>query len=278
MARCQCGGDGCNCVVQAGDGTTVTGSGSSVNPYVVNAVTDCAGVRGCLSAGPGITFDQAAGAFSADVSSAPGNNLALNGDGLFVPTGAATVQTGCGLLGDGSGSAPVAVNSQSWPFACDVEAAGGGVYCGTDGVLYSDPPVRQSFQQASVNVLPSSPIAVPAASTVVRTLDVTVTNPDLCRSANAIVMRQIDVQFDLPAGGGAAGAGINGDEVQYMRNSGSTAITNWHNQNLVLHNFTVPAGGSITVSLDLTMARGAGGATWNNAQLVTRAWLFSNPT
>lgn len=37
MAKCGCTSSVCNCVVQAGDGVTVTGAGTAANPYVVAA-------------------------------------------------------------------------------------------------------------------------------------------------------------------------------------------------------------------------------------------------
>lgn len=40
MAKCGCSGSSCNCVVQAGTGTTVTGAGSAANPYIVSAIGD----------------------------------------------------------------------------------------------------------------------------------------------------------------------------------------------------------------------------------------------
>ncbi|CAL9614009.1 hypothetical protein SUDANB1_05687 [Streptomyces sp. enrichment culture] len=278
MARCQCGGGDCNCVVQAGDNTTVTGTGSTLNPYTVSAVTDCAEVRGCLSNGPGISYSPATGVIRADLSEDAGNNLVLRPNGLFVPTGAATVTAGCGLLGTGAATDPLRANTRAWPFTCDLEDQGGGVYCGSDGRLYSDPPVRQSFQQASVDFVPPSPRTVPSAETTVQTVNLVITNPDPCRSANAIVFRQADVDFTLPADGGQASMGIDGDDMNYMKNTGTTSMTAWHGQHNVLHNVTVPAGGTLTVPMDVTLGRGASGATWTRLQAAIRAWLISNPT
>jgi hypothetical protein len=265
-------------VVVAGANTTVNGSGSTLNPYAVSAVTNCAEVRACLSNGSGITYNAATGQISVDLSEDPGNNLVVRPNGLFVPTGAATVNVACGLRGNGSATNPLSVNGQAWPYACDLEDQGGGVYCGTDGQLYSDPPVRQAFQEASVDFVPSSPRAVPAAETTVQTVNLVLTNPDPCRTANAIVFRQADVDFTLPADGGQGAMGINGDDMNYMKNTGTTSMTAWHGQHNELHNFPVPAGGTITVPLNVTIARGAGGATWTRLQAAVRAWLFSNPT
>ncbi len=60
-------GGGDSTVVQGGDGTTVTGSGTAGDPYVVNAdPPSCDDVRPCLSAGPGATYDPATGVIGAE--------------------------------------------------------------------------------------------------------------------------------------------------------------------------------------------------------------------
>lgn len=38
LARCDCAGSRCNCVVEAGDGIQVTGSGDAANPYTISGV------------------------------------------------------------------------------------------------------------------------------------------------------------------------------------------------------------------------------------------------
>ena len=38
MARCQCAGSSCSCLIQGGPGTVVTGVGTANQPYVVSAV------------------------------------------------------------------------------------------------------------------------------------------------------------------------------------------------------------------------------------------------
>ncbi|MFF5655190.1 hypothetical protein [[Kitasatospora] papulosa] len=278
MARCQCGGGGCSCVVQAGDNTTVTGAGSPANPFVVNAVTNCAEVRACLSAGPGIDFDPSTGTISVDLSTTPGNNVIIDEDGLFVPAGGATVQTGCGLLGDGSASSPVQARTATWPHACGITASGGNVYCDTSsGALKTDPPFRARYRELGINDVVSPVRTVPDAETTIDTLSLSVVNPDPCRAAFAIVHRTVDVDFTLPAAGGAAASGINGDDVNYMKNSGSSIISSWHGQHTTQHNLTLAAGATTPITLGVTVGRGAGGATYNRIQATIRVWLFSIP-
>jgi hypothetical protein len=278
MARCQCGGSQCNCVVQAGDNTVVTGSGSTANPYEVSAVTNCAEVRQCLSNGSGITYNPATGQISVDLSEDAGNNLVRRPNGLYVPTGSATVSTGCGLTGDGSGGSPVRVNSATWPHTCAIATNGGNVYCDTvSGRMRTDPPFRSSFRQASVNELLPSPRTVPSTETVVDTLALQIPNPDPCRPAFALLYQEVDVIFNLPADGGAASSAIGADDVNYLRNTGSGAINLWHSQHSVMSNLLVPAGGTTTHTMQITLNRGAGGATYTRIQANVRAWLFSIP-
>ncbi|MGX1514036.1 hypothetical protein [Streptomyces collinus] len=99
--------------VQAADtptvDTTVTGTGAPADPYVVSAAVildpappaggdnliqagpdglylECAQVRGCLSAGDGIAYDEASGTISARPSTDAGNVLEFGTDGgLLVP-------------------------------------------------------------------------------------------------------------------------------------------------------------------------------------------------
>lgn len=125
-------------MIIAGEGTTVEGGGSTTNPYVVSADVTCDQVRPCLSAGPGAVYDPATGVVSVDVSDSPGNNLTLSPDGLFVPTGAATVSTACGVLGDGSASSPVRANTAALPAGCP-ETGLQDVYCRADGTLATGP-------------------------------------------------------------------------------------------------------------------------------------------
>jgi hypothetical protein len=118
---------------------------------VVSASVACDQVRPCLSAGPGVAYDQATGVISADVSDTPGNNLTIDAGGLFVPTGAATVSTACGVLGDGSASSPVRANTAALP-TCP-EGALQDVYCRTDGTLATVPEKHR----ATMDVIAAPP-------------------------------------------------------------------------------------------------------------------------
>jgi hypothetical protein len=276
LARCQCGGDGCNCVVIAGDNATVTGAGSTLNPYVVSAVIGCEDVRPCISAGDGITYDSSTGVVSAHLSDQAGNNVAIGPDGgLFVPTGAATVSVGCGITGDGSGSAPVTANTGDWPYACSVDDFGGVVACDSNGVLRSEPRGKVSMTRYAESRTYNNRRVPSGAIQRADTFSTTITNPDTCRPAFVVVEREVDIFVTLPAGAGAA-TGFDGDEMYYTRNSGSSTITSAHAQaTKVLPGGTIPAGGTMTVSFEATVGRGSGNAVYTGINAIIRCLMIS---
>ncbi len=138
---------------------TLTGDGSSGNPYVISAAVklsvtagnlitadgtgiylSCAQVRTCLSAGDGLNYDSATGIFEVQISTDPGNTTVIGTDGgVYTPPGSG-VFTDCGLTGLGTLVSPLAVDTggSAWPFGCD-EDQGAAVYCGSDGALRVDP-------------------------------------------------------------------------------------------------------------------------------------------
>ncbi|MEV5929915.1 hypothetical protein ACPCSG_27030 [Streptomyces cellulosae] len=275
MARCGCGGGLCNCSVVAGENVTVGGSGSPANPYTVSANVGCDAVRPCLSGGDGIAYDPGTGVIGAAVSPAPGNNLAVGPDGLFVPTGAATVSTGCGLTGDGSGGSPVAAAVGTWPYPCDPDTAGGVVVCDSNGVLRGEPRGQINFFQVT-ETRAYADLAVPNELTVVDTFALAITNPDACRPATVLVEREVDVDFVLPAGAGAS-YGHDTDQMYYLRNTGSSTMNDAHTQTTKLYQYVaaLAPGAGANIQLPVSMDRGSGGATYNRIQVFIRAILIS---
>lgn len=277
MARCQCGGSGdCQCVVQAGENTRVTGTGSALAPFTVDALTNCEEVRACLAAGAGLAYNSATGTFSVAVSGAAGNNVTVRSDGLFVPTGAATITPGCGLTGVGSGSDPVRANTAAWPFTCDIATLGGGVYCDASGMLRGEPMPRARYVEASF-LQSYNNLVVPSTETVVAGYSLALTNPDPCRAAVAMVWQEVDVEINLPANSGAM-YGINTDDMWYDANRGSSAISQAHTQVGRMVNQPIPAGGTVNFQLNVTMGRGSGGANYSLIQSYQRAWIISLPS
>lgn len=183
----------------------------------------------------------------------------------------------CGLVGDGTPGSPLGVNVGTWAWPCDIDTHGGGVYCDSDGRLRADPPSRFYFDQQHINTSYAN-LAVPAGMDVAiedRTL--IVDNPDPCRDAYVILEFELDVDFNLPASGGAAASGIATDEVTFVRNSGSTAINDAHTQvtKVIDNNPVLAPGASFNGTLAVTMGRGAGGATYNRIQTFIRAFKFA---
>ncbi|MFI6936857.1 hypothetical protein [Streptomyces sp. NPDC050287] len=244
---------------------------------MISSEVPCEDVRACLSAGDGIDFDQATGVISADLSEQAGNKLSIADDGgLFVPTGAATVSVGCGLTGDGSGSAPVTVNTGTWPYPCAPEDSGGIVACDANGVLRSEPRGQLNYFQLS-ETRNYNNVRVPTAnSATAATFSLSITNPDTCRRAVVLVEREVDVDFNLPAGAGAA-YGHDGDQMYYMRNTGSSAMNDVHTQTTKLYRYSaaLTPGAAATINLPINIERGSGNATYNRIQVLLRAILIS---
>lgn len=280
MAQC-CGARRCTCTVTAGPGVTVTGDGGTTSPYVISAdgggTVSCDDVRPCLSAGDGVDYDPVTGVISARPSADAGNTLAFGADGglLVPPPTAPPLATDCGLTGDGSAGDPLAVAAQAWPYPCDVDDNAGGVYCDSAGQLRSEPRGIYDFtQQHIVTDYPTSPLVPSATNTVVLTRDFVVDNPDPCREAAMFVELEVDIDFDLPAGSGAAG-GIATDSMQYIANRGTSAATDVHQQSTKVYNeLPIPAGGSTTVTLNVSLGRGSGGAMFNRIQTFIRCFVI----
>ena len=266
----------CNCSLIAGENIAVSGTGSVANPYRVSADVPCETTRACFTAGPGIDLDQGSGVISADLSGEAGNNIVVGPDGgLLVPTAAGQILTGCGLTGDGSGSAPVEVATGEWPYDCPADTAGGVIVCGTDGVLRGEPRGQVNYFQMQ-DTRTYSDLTVPDELTMVDMFSLSITNPDLCRSAMVLVEREVDVDFVLPSGAGAS-YGHDTDQMYYLRNTGSSTITDAHTQTTKLYQAMTelaPGAGAV-VQLPVSMNRGSGGATYNRIQVFLRAILIS---
>jgi len=277
LARCQCGDStGCQCVVQAGTGTTVTGSGSPANPYIVSAdAPDCSAVRACLSAGSGVTYNSTTGVIQACVSGDAGNNLVLGSDNcLYVPAQGATVATGCGLEGDGSAGSPLAVNTATWPFACDIDTQARGVYCRGDGQLVADPAYHGDVvSQFTGQTYADLAVPAPAATTIFST-SVTLNNPDPCRQMRFFALLSADVDFRIPANGSAAPR-INNDRQFLYRHTGGGDIGNISIQTNITSVGVIAAGGSVIIPLDVQLGEGSGGATYDAISTGIRAIAYA---
>ncbi|MEU4406190.1 hypothetical protein AB0F88_16840 [Streptosporangium sp. NPDC023963] len=282
----------------------LTGTGAPGDPYTVAAdvvldpappggganllhegpdglFVECADVRTCLSAGNGAAYDPTTGAITARLSGDAGNQVAFGGDGgLYAPPAAsAALEVSCGLAGNGSAGAPLAAAVTAWPYPCDLDAQGGLVYCDSTGTLRSEPRAKYQYFTTSLNELipgnPAVPTTTTTGGTTVATRTLDITNPDPCRPAIAITSVEVDVDFVIPPGG-RAGHFVYGDEMYRFENRGSATVSDVHTQTTkVVGNTTIPPGGTVTVSVDIGLGFGAGGATYNRVQSFIRAMVFA---
>lgn len=118
-------------------------------------------------------------------------------------------------------------------------------------------------------------LVVPAAPTLIKSFSLDVVNPDPCRPAVLNIEEEVDVNVDLPAGGRAAFQ-IGTNEHHQFDNRGTSTVANTHTTGTkVFWNVaTIPAGGTQTVTLDVSLRDGAGNATYNRIETVIRAQLL----
>jgi hypothetical protein len=140
MARCSCNGSQCNCLILAGEGTELSGSGHPSDPYVITNT----GIRGALKVQDTTTVDLAINGNGVQTdpyllsaratlrllhdmvdmgigqTADPGDTIIVQVDGTWhlgpppvTPAGA--VNTRGGILGDGTFTAPIEVaTSGTW--------------------------------------------------------------------------------------------------------------------------------------------------------------------
>ncbi|MEV0822554.1 hypothetical protein [Nonomuraea rubra] len=257
----------------AGNATIIGTDGGLYSPSsggggltaVTSADTPCIDLSGLGTAGSPL---QAAPI----VDPVAGNLLACSPTGLRALLATAT----CGLQGNGSAAAPLSARVGVWPYPCPVDANAGNVYCDSAGTLRSEPRGRISFVQQTDTVTYAN-LAVPAAQdTLIETRTFDVTNPDTCREAELIVAQELDVDLVLPTNAGGA-YGFGTDEMVFHSNRGGTTENDFHVQVMKVGRFggPIPPGGMTTLSLPVTMGRGAGGATYNRIQHFFRVWIIS---
>lgn len=277
MARCGCGG-ACGCSLSSGDNTVVTGSGTSGNPWVVDAHTDCAEARACFAAGNGLSYDSATGTFSAKVSPAAGNTLTVGSGGLFVPTPTGAVTPGCGLTGNGSAASPLRVNTAAWPFACAPEANGSVVACDANGLLKGEPGYHSYYFQLRETRDYSPALVVPAAVQQVadpNPFTLTVTNPDPCRAMRVLWKQEIRALITLPPNS-AATFGFNTEDMWSGGNGGTTTVTRStvYTGKIIQQTGNLPPGSATVMSMNFELGRGSGGATCTQVHMSSRVWLM----
>lgn len=167
-----CGDSGCNCVINAGNGITITGAGTVASPLVVsrdaiNLVANDSQTLNLSLSGNGADVPyQLSGAVTArvqdliDVIDVGGPS---NGEGLvwqddhFVfglpPVNPGLLNVGLGLLGDGSVGDPVKVNLQSETLG---PTSGLRVYVDTAGDLRAETPTATGVAWTAITDKPTT--------------------------------------------------------------------------------------------------------------------------
>lgn len=277
MARCGCG-DGCKCALTAGTGTTVAGTGTFADPWVVSATPPtCAQIRPCLTANNGAQYNSTTGNVTATPSTAPGNQLILDGtDHLYVP--APTVSVGCGLSGNGSAASPITPVVVAWGFPCDITARSSNIYCNpATGELRGEPRARTyTNYQVQEHTPANLPVPAGATLTTIDTFSFSHTNPDQCRTMRLLVLASLDIDFSLPVGA-TAGFALEGDRLNAMSNTGTSQISNQHFQcpRYVVDTNVAP-GATFTYTLTVAGERGAAGASYSRVQMQVNAIFEQN--
>lgn len=189
--------------------------------------------------------------------------------------GASAPEVGCGLTGKGTEAEPLAVETGTWPYSCDIASNGGVISCDpSTGQLYGEPRTKTAFQSHfETRTFPDLPVPLPD-DTPVATFCASITNPDTCRAALVVITQETDAYFTLPPGAEAA-AGQNTDEMWRIKNTGSTQMPSAHLQFSKLQRATVGAGATLNWCYDVTMAHGSGGATYHQILSNIRFHLIS---
>ncbi len=131
---------------------------------------------------------------------------------------------GCGLTTDAEGL--LVLNTQDWPWTCDQEDLGSGVYCSpVDGLVRADPPALARVATNSGGVNPGDPITVDEDDEVtVDTIDITLTNPSTCYSARCLIVLEGEVDVILPVDT-TFRMRMNSDQVTRFENRGDGVLS-----------------------------------------------------
>ena len=237
------------------------------------ADTGAASVRSMLSAQDGVQYNSLTGVFSADISPDAGTNLTLDAFGrLFVPTGSATVSTGPGILGDGSGPNPVRANVASWPYVTAPVTGAQGVFVNPVGGQLVSPPIQVvDFVSSAINRnYAALPVNTTGTAVTADTFTVNLLNPDPNRSAVVIIEREVKVRFGLPAGSQASFS-IDGADAGRQWNMGSTAVSLGGLQvTRMFKSANLGPGAASTYSLTVGTLNGTGGSTYSEINVNIR--------
>lgn len=279
MARCGCGSSNGGSIAN-GPNTTVTGSGTPANPYMIAAHTDCAEARACFTAGNGLNINAGTGALTVVLDPNPTNSLTNSAAGLFVTPSTAAITTGPGLLGTGTGPNPARANIIAWGFPGTADAGGSNIYVDSSGRLRGEPGYRAFYAESRITLNYGPALAVPTGAGM-SNVDVPFTynlvNPDTRRSVTVVEIREFDARLTIPAGGTAA-SGFNGEEMYRMQNTGSSTMTGVHAYGSRMDQVgTLGPGASMLLSMQPQLgstASGSGGSTCTQINMSHRVLMF----
>lgn len=237
------------------------------------ADTGANSVRSMLSAEDGVKYNSLTGVFSADISPNVGNNLTLDAFGrLFVPTGAATVNVGPGILGDGSGGNPVRANVASWPYVTAPVTGAQGVFVNPIGGQLVSPPIQvvDFVSTAFTRMYANLPVNTTGTAVSADTFTVNLLNPDPNRTSVVIIEREVKMRFGLPANSDGSFS-IDGADAGRQWNKGSTAVSAGGLQvTRMFKSADLPPGGASTYTLDVGTLNGTGSSTYSQINVNIR--------
>lgn len=172
----------------------------------------------------------------------------------------ARVCVGCGLTVNADGLLIVDTVG-AWPFSCDQEDLGGGVYCSpVDGALRTAPPALA--RTVSVFGSRGSEGIADGNTELVDVVEYTLTNPSTCYSARAMVTSEVDAQMVLDAGE-AYRLDINSDQYVRFENNGTGQLNTVHWQMSRTLVYTLTPGQVLAVSLPIEITAQGGNITMN---------------
>lgn len=271
MARCGCGASGGGVIVN-GPNTVVTGSGTAASPYQITAHTDCDEARACLSQGDGITYTAGTGVIAARLSGTAGNAIIIGGDGgLYASPNNNTVNSGPGVLGNGSVGSPVRANVSAWPYAGAIGTYGQGVFVDGAGLLKSPPMQVVDFVTTSADRTYADLAVNTTASPVTADTFVTpLANPDPNRSCAVIIVREVKVRFTLPASSSAS-ISIDGVDSGRQWNMGGSSIAGAGvTMTRMFKSNDLPPGGTSSYNLVVGTLNGTGSSTYSRIETSVR--------
>lgn len=278
MARCGCG-NSAGVTIVGGDNTVVSGAGTPISPYSIDAHTDCAEARACFSGSGTIALNAGTGVISAILSAQVGNSMAIGSDGgLYVSPSTNTVTTGAGALGTGTIGNPVRASVTTWGFPSTADAGGTNIYTDSTGRLRGEPGFRSYYLESLVTrnfVAPA--LAVPAGALVNVDVPFTflVNNPDPYRNMLVVCHREFDAKLTIPAAG-AASYGADGVELGRIQNTGGSTMTGVHAyaSRMVQETSLLVPGGSINLSMQPQLGGGAGATLASQFNMAFRVLLL----